>query len=307
MDTTGPFREAGPEGLDLAMGTALTKRYEVLGEVGRGAMGVVYKARWRKLNLTVALKVMRTHHFGSQEALARFYVEAGELARLYHPNIVRIYDCGECNGLPYFAMEFVERGSLSRQLAGRPLAALQAAELVGTLARAIHYVHEAAGVIHRDLKPANVLLAGGGIPKIADFGIVKQVDRDTGEGLVKGPDEQTTSTRTGVILGTPSYMAPEQAAGKTKEVGRAADIYALGATLYETLTGRPPFKGGTVEETLRKVLYEEPVSPSHLQPTVPSELAAVCLRCLEKEPSQRYARAEALAVDLQRRCERLHE
>jgi serine/threonine-protein kinase len=306
MNTTSPYLESSlRDNLNLVEGSAFTTRYEVLTEVGRGGMGVVYKARWIKLNLTVALKVMRADHFLGPEAIARFYAEAGQLARLCHPHIVQIYDCGEYNGWPYFAMEFVKAGSLSQQMAGQPLPPQQAAELVETLARAIHYVHEAAGVIHRDLKPANVLLTPGGIPKIADFGLVKQIGGDVADSSTPRTHEQTTATRTGAILGTPSYMAPEQAAGRTKEIGRAADIYALGATLYETLTGRPPFKAETVGLTIQQVLNEEPVPPCHLQPAVPSRLGAICLKCLEKEATQRYESADALAVDLQHWREQL--
>jgi tetratricopeptide (TPR) repeat protein len=259
--------------------------YEILDELGRGAMGVVYLARQVGLKRIVALKmILSGEHAGSQE-LARFRIEAEAVARLRHPHIVHIYEVGEYNGRPFFSLEYVDGGTLARKLGGVPLLAHQAARLVETLARAMHAVHQ-CHIVHRDLKPANVLLTADGTPKISDFGLAKQLDKDTGQ------------TRTQAIMGTPSYMAPEQAAGQAKQVGPAADVYALGAILYEALTGRPPFQAATVLETLELVRTQEPRPPSRLQPSVPLDLEAICLKCLAKDPRRRYADAAALAKDL---------
>jgi serine/threonine protein kinase len=280
--------------------------YAILGELGRGGMGIVYKARQIKLSRIVALKmILAGQHTGAVE-LARFRTEAEAIARLQHPHIVQVYEVGECQGRPFLALEYVDGESLARRCNGTPMPAHQAAELTATLARAVQHAHE-RGVVHRDLKPGNVLLAfsrgsenraeaarfseprlnEGAVPKIADFGLAKRLDADSG------------NTRTGEVMGTPSYMAPEQAAGK-KDVGPAADVYALGAILYELLTGRPPFKGTTVLETIEQVLTQEPVPPSLLQAKVPRDLDIVCLKCLQKEPGGRYASAAALADDLDR-------
>jgi serine/threonine protein kinase len=265
----------------------LSGRYEILGKLSDGGMGVVYRARHILLNLTVALKMIRAGHFASQEDLDRFFREAAAIARLSHPHIVRIYDCGEEDGLPFFSMEFIEGGTLANKLAGGPLPPSEAAELVEILARTMHFVHE-QDIVHRDLKPANVLLTALGVPKIADFGLVKRMDKET------------DYTRTGAILGTASYMAPEQAAGRTKEIGPHTDIYALGAILFEALTGQPPFRAETRELTMLQVMLDEPQPPTRLRPEVATDLEAICLKCLEKERLQRYANAEALAEDLRR-------
>jgi formylglycine-generating enzyme required for sulfatase activity len=217
----------------------------------------------------------------------RFRTEAEAVARLRHPNIVQIHEVGEQDGKPFCALELCEGGSLDKKLGGTPLQPREAAGLVETLARAMHAAH-AAGIVHRDLKPANVLLAGEGTLKITDFGLAKKLDAASGQ------------TATGAILGTPSYMAPEQAGGKSKEVGPAADVYALGAILYECLTGRPPFKAAMALDTLLLVLGEEPVAVRQLQPKVPLDLETICLKCLHKEPARRYASAAALAEDLRR-------
>jgi WD40 repeat protein len=261
--------------------------YEVLGELGRGGMGVIYKARQTGLNRTVALKMVLAPALAGPAGLARFRREAEAAARLHHPHIVQIYEVGEHGGRPYLALEYVEGETLARRLAGAPPAAGQAAELAEALARAMHHAHQ-RGVIHRDLKPANVLLSEDGTPKVTDFGLAK---------LLEG---EAAQTQTGAILGTPSYMAPEQAAGRGQHVGPATDVYALGAILYELLTGRPPFRAETPLATVQQVAAEEPVPPSRLWPHVPRDLETVCLTCLHKDPARRYASAEALADDLRR-------
>jgi tetratricopeptide (TPR) repeat protein/tRNA A-37 threonylcarbamoyl transferase component Bud32 len=261
--------------------------YEVLGELGRGGMGVVYKARQTALKRYVALKVLTAgSHAGAQQRV-RFRQEAEAVARLQHPHIVQIFEVGEKDGQPYFAMEYVPGCTLSQKLSGTPVAARQAAELVATLAQAMEYAHR-RGIVHRDLKPANVLLTPEGQPKVTDFGLAKQLDDEQGQ------------TQSGAVMGTPSYMAPEQAAGKSKDIGPAADVYALGAILYEMLTGRPPFKAETPLETMRQAVTEEPVAPSRLQSKVPRDLETICLKCLHKEPARRYASALDLAEDLRR-------
>jgi WD40 repeat protein len=261
--------------------------YEILGELGRGGMGVVYKAWHTPLKRFVALKMILAGGYAGSAELARFRSEAEAAARLQHPGIVQIYEVGEVEGRPFFSLEFVEGGSLAAKLNGTPLPARQAAELVETLARAMHAAHQ-RGIIHRDLKPANVLLTAEGQPKITDFGLAKQIDNTNGQ------------TQSGAIMGTPSYMAPEQAGGQSKEIGPSADVYALGAILYELLTGRPPFKAATHLDTLLQVVNEEPVPPSRLQPKTPRDLETICLKCLHKEPRKRYTTAADLADDLRR-------
>jgi eukaryotic-like serine/threonine-protein kinase len=258
--------------------------YEILAELGRGGGGVVYKARHLKLNRLVALKmILAGAHAGAQERM-RFLGEAEAVAALNHPHIVALLDFGEHQGLPFFTLEYVTGGSLAQRLNGVPLPAREPAMLVEQLARAIHYAHT-HGIVHRDLKPANVLLSEEGIAKIADFGLARR--RDLATGL----------TATGDVLGTPSYMAPEQASGKTKHAGPAADVYALGAILYECLTGRPPFRAATTMETVLQVLGQEPVSVRHIQPQVPEDLATLCHKCLQKEADKRYGTALELAED----------
>ncbi len=274
--------------------------YEILGVLGEGGMGVVYKARQVAPNRLVALKMMRVRFAGPEEDLARFRSEAKALGRLKHPNIVQIIEGGEHAGLPFFTLELVEGGSLDSRLGGSPLDSASAARLVRTLARAVQYAHE-QGIVHRDLKPANILLgmastgsvagqgAELGLPKITDFGLAKCLHDAPGQ-----------PTQTGAILGTPSYMAPEQAGGHAREVGPWTDVYALGAILYELLTGRPPFKGATVTDTLEQVRSQDPVPPRRLQPKVPRDLETICLKCLQKDPGRRYSRAADLAADLGR-------
>jgi serine/threonine protein kinase len=280
--------------------------YEILGELGRGGMGVVYKARQKGLDRLVALKMVLAGAHASQAQLARFHTEARAAAHVQHPNIVQVYEIGELGGLPFFSLEYVDGGSLAQRILGQPQPPREAAQLVESLARAVHFAH-CRGIIHRDLKPGNILVSGGVVSgelsqtdptthhspltthqvKISDFGLAKSLD---GEG----------QTATGSVLGTPSYMAPEQAGGKGKEVGPTADVYALGAILYECLTGRPPFKAATALDTIRLVLSEEPVLPTRLVSAVPRDLETICLKCLQKEPAKRYASAEALADDLRR-------
>jgi hypothetical protein len=250
-------------------------------------MGVVYRAMQLELSRPVALKMLLGDAHVGAEALARFRTEAVKLARAEHPYIVHVYEVGEHEGHPYFAMEYVSGGSLAQRLAAAPLSASEAARLLERLARAMHVAHE-RGLVHRDLKPANVLLAEDGTPKISDFGLAKAVDADAGQ------------TRTGAVLGTPSYMAPEQAAGRNREIGPTTDIYALGAILYEALTGRPPFRAESAWETIAQVLNDDPVPVRTLQPKVPRDLERICMKCLRKEPAGRYATAAELEDDL--RC-----
>ena len=260
--------------------------YEILAELGHGGMGVVYKAHQHRLSRFVALKMIRAGSLAKPEDLARFRIEAEAVAQQRHPNIIQIFDIGEVGGLPFVALELLEGGSLDTFLAGTPQPGEASAKLSATLARAIHAAHQ-AGIIHRDLKPSNVMFGADGTPKITDFGLAKRL-------------EDEGYTETGQVLGSPSYIPPEQAQGRAKEVGPAADVYALGAILYEMLTGRPPFKGKTPVETVMQVLNEDPVPPSHLQSQVPRDLETICLKCLAKEPRKRYASALALADDLDR-------
>src|SRR6516162_10091704 len=220
------------------------------------------------------------------DQLSRFRTEAEAIARLQHPHVVQVFEVGEHNGLPFFSLEFCPGGSLDKKLAGTPLPPQQAAVLVAKLAQGVQAAHEAR-VLHRDLKPANVLLAADGTPKVTDFGLAKKLDA---QGV----------TLPGVVMGTPSYMAPEQASGAGAELGPAVDVYALGAVLYECLSGRPPFRAATVWDTLRQVVSEEPVPPRQLNAQVPRDLETICLKCLQKEAARRYASAAEVADDLGR-------
>jgi eukaryotic-like serine/threonine-protein kinase len=261
--------------------------YEVQTILGRGGMGVVYRARQLQLNRIVALKMLLLGEYANATERKRFLREAMAVARLSHPNIVQVYDLGECSGRPYFTMEFVEGGTLADKLRGTPYPANAAAALVRTLAEAVQVAHEAA-IIHRDLKPSNILLMPGGAPKISDFGLAREVD------------SVASITLGGAYLGTPSYMAPEQAGGKTGDISPKSDVYSLGAILYELLTGRPPFQGETPVDTIRQVLNQEPVPPARLNGRVPRDLQTICLQCLNKDPKRRYGSAAALADDISR-------
>jgi eukaryotic-like serine/threonine-protein kinase len=262
--------------------------YQLLGELGRGGMGVVYKARQRGLRRLVALKMVLAGAHAGPRQLERFHTEAEAVARLQHPNIVQIYEVGEENGLPFFSLEFVDGSSLDKKIAGKAQPAREAARLTATLARAMHFAHE-RGILHRDLKPGNILLTRDGVPKITDFGLAKRLE-----------EGNQSSTKTGTIMGTPSYMSPEQAHGLVHELTPLADLYSLGAMLYEFLTGRPPFVGLTPMDTVVLVTKEEPVPPGRLQPGLPVDLETICLKCLQKEPEKRYANCFELAQDLDR-------
>lgn len=259
--------------------------YEIYEELGRGGMGVVFRARQLGLDRMVALKMIRDGVLASVEDRRRFQVEAHAVARMQHPNIVQIHEVAEHQGRHFFSLEYLAGGSLAQELRGVPQPSRAAAEMVETLARAVHAAHE-QHTLHRDLKPGNILLTPEGTPKIADFGLAKRLDAATG------------LTSSGALMGTPSYMAPEQALGKISEVGPAADIYALGAILYEMLAGHPPFLGETPLDTLQQVITDEPVPPRRLQPKVAVDLEVICLKCLHKDPRRRYVAAQDLADDL---------
>jgi tetratricopeptide (TPR) repeat protein/tRNA A-37 threonylcarbamoyl transferase component Bud32 len=265
--------------------------YEVQALLGRGGMGVVYKARHLRLNRFVALKMLITGAYAGPQERERFQREAEAVASLRHPNIVQVYDVGDHEGRPYFTMELLEGGSLAQAWAGTPQPTREAAALLATLASAMQAAHQ-GGIVHRDLKPANILLTADRTPKIADFGLARHFD---------GASALTLS---GARMGTPSYMAPELVTGKAGTIGPAADIYSLGSLLYEMLTGRPPFRGETASETERQVIAEEPVPPTRLNPKVPRDLETICLKCLHKDPPRRYDDAGALADDLRRFMER---
>jgi len=310
QEQTHPVSLAGEnEQRPAATGTAASPAdhcfgdYQLLEMIGRGGMGVVYKARQKHLNRLVALKMVQNWRDASLDTLARFQIEARAAAKLDHPNIVPTYQIGESNGQPFFSMKLVAGASLAKQI--RDLALVQPGDgkgakpsprpireaqvlitsLLAKVARAVHFAHQ-QGVIHRDLKPSNILIDAAGEPHLTDFGVAKLMEHDSG------------LTRTNDVLGTPAYMAPEQAAGKA--VTPSVDIYSLGAILYELLTGQPPFRGTSPLETLRKAAEEEPVPPSTMNGSTDAELAAICLKCLEKNPMHRYGSALNVAEDLER-------
>jgi WD40 repeat protein/Flp pilus assembly protein TadD/tRNA A-37 threonylcarbamoyl transferase component Bud32 len=279
-----------PAGDDAPAPTPQLPGYLVMEEVGRGGMSVVFRARQVHLNRLVALKVIRAKIYADATIAARFRDEAEAAARFQHPNIIQVYEVGEHDGQGFIALEYAAGGTLEEKLAGTPQPPRDAAQAIECLARALHYAHQ-RGIVHRDLKPANVVLTEDGVPKVTDFGLAKLLEREAG------------LTQTGDIMGTPSYMAPEQAQGTPSDVTPATDIYALGAILYEMLTGRPPFKAATPLSTLSQVAGQEPLAPGKLQRHTPRELETICLKCLEKEPKKRYATALDLADDLRRLLE----
>jgi serine/threonine-protein kinase len=261
--------------------------YEVQEEIGRGGQGVVYRARQKSLNRTVALKVIGLGHWATEAHLKRFRREAEAAASLEHPCIVPIYEVGERDGSCYFSMQFIEGGQLDELVRSEPIPVRRAAELIAKVARTVHYAHE-HGILHRDIKPGNILLDGKGEPHLTDFGLARLVETES------------TVTRTLEVLGTPSYMAPEQAVGNNSAVTAATDVYALGAVLYQLLTGHPPFAGGTTYETIKLLLDTEPRQPRARNPKIDRDLSTICLKCLEKDPKRRYSSALALAEDLER-------
>jgi serine/threonine protein kinase len=261
--------------------------YELLEEIARGGMGVVYKARQLSLNRLVAVKMILAGQLASEADVKRFRTEAEAAAQLQHPNIVAIHEVGEHQGQHYFSMDFVSGRSLAARMGDGPIPIGEAARLMKTIAEAVHFAHQ-RGIVHRDLKPANVLLDEFGQPRVTDFGLAKRLDR--GEQL----------TASGAMLGTPDYMSPEQAAGRHDIIGAVGDVFSLGAMLYEMIAGRVPFRGSNLPETLSNILQNEPVSPSRLNPRVPPDLETICLKCLEKRPERRYTSAGELAKDLGR-------
>ena len=261
--------------------------YELLEEIGRGGMGVVYKARQRSLERTVAIKMILAGQFASEEHVRRFQAESKAAARVRHPNIVAIHEVGRLHGQDYFVMDHIEGQSLAERIAEGSVAIAEAVRLIAAVARAVDHLHQ-QGIVHRDLKPSNILLDAEGEPYVTDFGLAKVFAADPG------------CTATGTIVGTPSYMAPEQASGRSEQVGPTADVYSLGAILYELLTGRPPFREDNPLETLLEVLSREPALPRKLNRGVPRSLEWICLRCLAKSPEHRYRTAGELADDLER-------
>ena len=287
VDALFPEEQEGESAPSISSARPEIPGYSVGEVIGRGGMGVVYKARHLKLNRTVAVKVMLNGAFAGPPELARFQHEAEALAALEHPNIVQVHDVGEFGGLPYFTMEFVGGGNLAQKLEGIPLSAREAVLHMIALADAVEAAHR-GGIVHRDLKPSNVLLTAGGTPKITDFGLARRLEA--------GPALSMTAMR----IGTPGYMAPEQVAGHSRVSGVATDIYSLGAIFYEMLTGRPPFRAETATETDRQVLAEEPAPPSRLNAKVPRDLETICLKCLRKEPRRRYSSSAELKEEIER-------
>src|SRR5256886_9908440 len=266
--------------------------YELLEEVGRGGQGVVFRARQKSLNRTVALKVISLGQWASQAHLRRFRLEAEAAARLEHPGIVPIHEVGERDGSCYFSMKFVEGGQLDEVVRRKPMSIRQAAELIAKVAHTVHYAHE-HGILHRDIKPGNILLDAKGEPHLTDFGLARLVE------------SESSVTQTLDVLGTPSYMTPEQAVGNNAAVSNVTDVYGLGAVFYQLLTGQPPFAGGTTYETIKLLPDTEPRKPRLLNPKIARDLSTICLKCLEKDPKRRYSSALALAEDLE--CWLKHE
>ena len=259
--------------------------YELLEQIGRGGQGVVFRARQKSLNRTVALKIIGLGQWATKAHLKRFRLEAEAAARLEHPGIVPIHEVGERDGSCYFSMKFVEGGQLDEVARREPMPIRQAVELIAKVARTVHYAHE-HGILHRDIKPGNILLDAKGEPHLTDFGLARLVE------------SESSVTHTLDVLGTPSYMAPEQAVGNNAAVSSTTDVYGLGAVLYQLLTGQPPFAGGTTYETIKLLLDTEPRQPRLLNPKIDRDLSTICLKCLEKDPKRRYSSALALAEDL---------
>src|SRR5215475_15692510 len=286
-----------PNNADAAVGAKTSVRvlqmlrelgdYELLEEIGRGGQGVVFRARQKNLNRIVALKVVGLGQWATPAHLKRFRLEAEAAASLDHPCIVSIYEVGERDGQCYFSMKLVEGGQLDEVVQQRPMSIRQAVQLVARVARTVHYAHE-HGILHRDIKPGNILLDVKGEPHLTDFGLARLVE------------SESTVTQTLDVLGTPSYMAPEQAVGNNAAVSSATDVYGLGAVLYQLLTGQPPFAGGTTYETIKLLLDTEPRPPRSLNPKIDRDLSTICLKSLEKDPKRRYSSALSLAEDLER-------
>src|SRR5437667_6013485 len=266
--------------------------YELLEEIGRGAQGVVFRARQKSLNSTVALKVIGLGHWATEAHLKRFRREAVAAASLEHPCIVPIYEVGERDGSCYFSMKFIDGGHLDELVRREPMPPRRAAELIAKVASTVHYAHEHR-ILHRDIKPGNILLDAKGERHLTDFGLARLVETES------------TVTRTLEVLGTPSYMAPEQAVGNNAAVSSATDVYGLGAVLYQLLTGQPAFDGGTTYETIKLLLDTEPRQLRLLNPKIDRDLSTICLKSLEKNPKRRYPSALALAEDLE--CWLKHE
>jgi len=264
--------------------------YELIGEIARGGMGVVYRAKQINLDRIVALKMILAGRLATPDDVDRFRTEAEAAGRLQHPNVVAVFEVGEIDGQHFFSMEYIEGESLSQKLARGPLSSRAAAKYVCTIARAVHYAHR-QGILHRDLKPSNILIDAADEPHVTDFGLAKRLGADLGQ------------TRSGAVMGTPSYMAPEQAQGHTRTATAAVDIYSLGAILYELVTGRPPFRAETPLDTVIQVVENEPAPPTLLNANVDKDLETICLKCLQKDPHARYASADELADDLHRYLE----
>jgi serine/threonine-protein kinase len=279
--------ESGPEPSADAVHIPDFGDYELLEEIGRGGMGIIWKARQKKLDRLVAIKMILANHLASRDQVERFAAEARAMAKLHHPHIVRVIETGQAHGQHYFVMEYIAGSSLADLARTGPLPPERAARYVATVARAVAHLHE-QGIVHRDLKPSNILLDENDQPYVTDFGLAKLLVADS------------HMTATGAILGTPAFMAPEQAAGHTREVGPLSDVYSLGAILYTLLTNRPPFHEENPLDTLVQVIEGEPTRPCWLNPEVPPKLEMICLKCLEKSPGDRYASATALAEDLER-------